>query len=50
MEEPTKTIISVFGKESEKAAMRKIKNAKAGDRQLNWSDFILEHFKVREAE
>jgi hypothetical protein len=48
--EDTKTIISVFGTESEKAAMRKIKNATAGDRQLSWSDFILEHFGVRKAE
>jgi Na+/H+-dicarboxylate symporter len=48
--EDTKTIISVFGTESEKAAMRKIKNASAGDRQLSWSDFILEHFGVRKAE
>ena len=43
-----KQIIAVFGSESEKAAMQKIKNEAAGDRSLSWSDFILEHFGIRE--
>jgi hypothetical protein len=50
MEENTKTIISVFGTNSEKAAMLKIKNASADDRSLSWSDFILEHFSIRKVE
>ena len=45
----TKTIISVFGTDDEKAKMQAIKNSTAGNRKLSWSDFILEHFDVREA-
>ena len=46
----TKAIIAVFGTEVEKAALQQIKNAAAGDRNLSWSDFILEHFGIRKDE
>jgi hypothetical protein len=46
----TKAIIAVFGTEAEKAALQKLKNEAAKDRNLSWSDFILEHFGIRKAE
>ena len=45
--EKTKPIATVFGTESEKAALQKVKNASAGERNLSMSDFILEHFGIR---
>jgi hypothetical protein len=49
-EEKTKPIATVFGYESEKSALNKIKNEAAGGRVLSMSDFILEHFGIRKAE
>jgi len=39
--------ISVICTEREQSALWELKNAAAGERNLSWSDFILEHFGIR---
>ena len=41
---------SIICNSREQQAMQALKNAAAGERNLSWSDFILEQFGIRKAE
>jgi hypothetical protein len=44
-----KSIIAIFGTEKERQAMWQLRKAAEKDSSLSWSDFILQHFGIRDA-